>query len=195
MRSILRCAWVAVVLAVAGWGCASSDPSPPRFDVPAGRYSDAFEAARDVLAAERFELERVDAGAGVLSTTAKPTSGLATPWDGEQSTTRQEFEDLGNRQQRRVRVTFEPEPAGPEIPSDLRQSGSALVGRVEVTVERIRRTQWRLETTAVRFSSFAVDPELQSRGMWPQYTVAVAQDPLLAGRLAEEIRRRLERPR
>lgn len=176
--------------AIAG-GCASPKTASPQFDVAAGRYADAFEASRDVLAAGRFELERVDGEAGVISTMPKPSSGLATPWDGEQSSFRQELEDAGNRQQRRVRITFEPAPGAAASGGDLREAAVPLVGRVEVTVERVRRTEWRLETTAIRFSSFAVDPALQARGMYPQYTVAVSQDPELAARLAEQISKKL----
>jgi hypothetical protein len=181
--------FIVAAAAVAG-GCASSKVRSPQFDVAAGKYADAFEASRDVLAAGRFELDRVDGAAGVISTLPKPTSGLATPWDDEQSSFRQEIEDAGNRQQRRVRITFEPASGAPAT-GDLRELSAPLVGRVEVTVDRVRRTEWRLETTAIRFSSFAADPALQARGMYPQFIVAVSQDPELAGRIAEQINKKL----
>lgn len=70
--------------------------------------SGAFDLARDVLREEGFILDRVDAAAGIITTRPKTTAGLATPWDAEQSSAEQEIDDLANRQQRTVRITFEP---------------------------------------------------------------------------------------
>jgi hypothetical protein len=185
-------------------GCASSGTSPD-FAVPAGRYAQAFDAARDTLVGMRFELERVDAAAGVITTVPKPTAGLATPWDEEQSTLADEWEDLINDQQRRIRITFEPAsdgtppavPPGPgsaAAPPDLRTLSAPLVGHVQVTIDRVHRSGWRLETSSIRFSSQYEDPDLTARAMWPSYTVAISQDPPLAARLAERIQRSLSRP-
>src|SRR5688500_8446844 len=100
-------ALILIVLALLG-GCGSSKMLPSTFAVDAGRYGEAFDAAREVLRAARFDIDRVDAGGGVISTEPKRSAGLATPWDREQSTMGQEFEDLLNHQQRTVRITFEP---------------------------------------------------------------------------------------
>jgi hypothetical protein len=178
------------VIAAGLGGCAASHDASPAFEVPPGRYAEAFEIARDVLVSYRFELQRVDAAGGVISTDPKTTAGLATPWDAEQGRLYQEFEDLGNRQRRVARITFE--PAAPVQPSaDLRDAPGALTGLVQVYTERTRRPGWRIETTSVRYSSFSRDEELVRRGMFPQYTVPTTRDPDLSARIAERIRRRL----
>ena len=169
---------------VAG-GCAVKGTG--EFQVPEGRYAAAFEAARDSLIHRRFELERVDSRAGIITTKPKTTSGLATPWDSEQSTLDQEVEDVLNGQRRSVRITFEPSPPAATPPDDLRGVKGPLVARVEVFVERIHVPGWRIEPTAVRFSTHTHDPDLDARGMWSSYEVPFSQDPKLAARLAREI--------
>ncbi len=183
-------------------GCAKPRNPSPMVELQPGRYEPAFAAAKQVLIDARFDLDRVDARAGVITTTAKPTSGLATPWDGEQSSLGQEVEDLLNRQFRRVRITFEPQAAeaatAPTPPHqdaavpDMRLQAGALLCTISVSVERLRRPGWRLETSSVRQSSFYYDPEWGNRAIWPQYTVPFAQDHRLATRLAGRIRRSLE---
>lgn len=187
----MKCLLAVLMLAVLA-GCAAPRLRSPEFHVAPGQYAAAFEAARDTLVAARFEIERVDAAGGVITTNAKTTAGLATPWDTEQSTLTQEWEDFVNDQQRRVRITFEPRtpPAG-DGPIDLRTVDGPMIGRIEVVVDRIRRPNWRLEPTSMRFSSFAQDPALAGRGMAPRYEVPFTQDPLLAARFAEQIRTRL----
>jgi hypothetical protein len=189
-----RTPWPILITALAALlaGCRAASDST-ELTLTAAQYPAAFEAAKDALVASHFELERVDAGSGVITTVAKPSSGLATPWDTEQTTLEQEWEDLLNRQQRRVRVTFEPVQATDGgAAADLRDATGPIVGRVEVTIDRVHRPGWRLETTSLRFSSFSSDPDLVARGMWPRYTVPVSQDPLLAARLTERIRERLD---
>jgi len=59
-------------------GCAAPD-LPTDLEVAAGDYPAAFEAAKAALRDYRFDLERVDARAGVISTAKKETAGLLTP--------------------------------------------------------------------------------------------------------------------
>lgn len=174
------------------FGCASTPRAKSGdFTVPTGRYAAAFDAARETLIARRFELERVDARAGIITTKPKSSSGLATPWDTEQSSFNQEVEDLLNRQQRLVRITFEPAAAGDTQPEDLRAIPGELAARVEVVIERLHRPGWQIEPAAVRFSTYTHDPLLVQRGMWPTYAVPFSQDPAMAGRLAGEIELKL----
>jgi hypothetical protein len=188
------------LLALKLGGCASSNVGEGAVaaHVPAGRYVEAFEAARESLVDLGFELDRVDARLGIITSRPKPSVGLASPWDREQSTVEQEFEDLLNRQYRRAVITFHvpdaPEHSAPRAqtapgaaPADLREHDDALTARVEVVLERFHRPGWRLEPSAMRFSSRSFDPDLRGTGMWPQYTVAFSQDILLARRLAESI--------
>jgi hypothetical protein len=183
----MRILMLIAVCALLG-GCASSREGPA-VDVSPGQYGAAFAAAKESLAHFRFELDRVDARAGVISTKSKATSGLATPWDTEQSSLGQEVEDLLNRQYRRVRITFEPEEG--VLVDDVRLLEGPLVCTVTVSVERLRRPGWRIETTSSRLSSTYLDPEWQTRGMWPTYTVPFAQDHRLAARLAAAIEKRM----
>lgn len=170
--------WFCMLIAGVGLsGCASTGGGSSEVAIPAGRYAEAFDAAKDILIASRFELERVDAAGGVLSTVPKPTAGLATPWDTEQASLSQELDDVMNRHLRTVRITFE----GAEPRS----------ARIEAVVERERRAGWRLDTTSLRYTSVTEDPALRARGMWPRYHVAIAQDPDLAASLATELRSRL----
>ena len=155
------------------------------FQVGPGEYAGAFDAARRVLLDARFELDRIDAAAGVITTHPKATSGLATPWDTEQSTIGQEISDMVNHQRRRVRVTFRPtEESTGDGSVDLRTLGAPILGRVDVVIERLHRPGWRLETTSIHLSRQAMDPTYRERSMWPTYAVAVSQDPALARRLA-----------
>lgn len=167
------------------------------FVVLPGEYAAAFDATRDTLTEARFTLDRVDAAGGVVTTYPKETGGIATPWDAEQSTLGQEWEDLTNQQEREVRVTFAPEGADDAAPGpgealpDRRADGRPLVGRVEVTVLRVRRPGWRPQTEAVSRSSRADDPAFEARAGGSTFREPIGRDDLLAGRLAQRIRERL----
>ncbi len=163
--------------------------------VPDDQYPDAIAATRDVLRSYRFQIDRVDAAQGVVTTLPKPSSGIATPWDAEQSSFNQELEDLANSQERRVRVVFQrpawssPEPgAGASLPSE------PAVGRmmhVEVTIDRVQRPGWRPTPKSVRHSTVTMDPDLAARQMWPTYSVPIRQDPEFAHELMFKIEDRL----
>ena len=197
-RAVMVAAALATGLAA---GCASpGEYAAPAAEaqIPAGRYGAAFEAARETLVDLGFEMERIDARLGVITTKPKSSVGLAAPWDAVQSKPQQELEDLLNRQFRRATVVFqlpgaaEHAPARPQTmpgpePEDLRLVDEAMVARVEVVLERLHRPGWRLEPTAMRFSLRSFDPDLRSTSMWPQYTVAFSQDPQLGLWLARKI--------
>lgn len=172
-------------------GC-SAPTTSPGLTVPEGRYADAFDAARDVLRDQRFELDRVDARLGVLTTRVKPTDGMASPWDTEQTTLRQEWEDFANQQGRRVRIAFT--PAGGK-PGDLISYAGPVDIKVSVALVRTERPGWRPSTSSIRSSSFAIDPEQESQGLTPSYEVVAGEDDPLARRLAAKIRERLGLPR
>ncbi len=179
------CASVVYLLLLPGCATPKSDGT---FTVPAGAYGAAIDATRDALRDYRFDLDRVDAAAGVVTTAGKWSSGLATPWDAEQSSIGQEWDDAMNRQQRRVRVTFA--SAHGEGADDLRSLGAPLVGRVEVTVYRLHRQGWRLESESVGRSRRAFDPEL-GRSQGSRYFVPIARDERLEARIADAVARRI----
>lgn len=139
-----------------------------------GAYPQVFDAARDTLAEYRFTLDRVDAARGVITTTPKQTAGLATPWDREQSNTGDEFADLVHQHERTARIIFEP----PEAPTGV---------RVEVVVDRVRRPNWRIETDAIRYSTFAEDPQAIRAGQRSEFRDAFREDRALADRLLARI--------
>ncbi len=200
-------------------GCRSSPPAgPTAFRLGAGTYEVAFNAAREVLGDYRFELDRIDARGGVLTTRPKATSGLATPWDREQVGFDQELEDLASQQQRRVRISFLPEgsaapamgstpdepaeivdvPVEPAVmPADMLEHRGRVAMRVSVRVERLQRPGWRPGTKSIGLSTFTVDPELERRGEIPAYFEDLGEDRRLASKIASEIAaavRRATRP-
>jgi hypothetical protein len=194
MRAAIWTAMMVVVL-LAGFGCATEGPTS--MDVAPGMYGATFDAARRVIRDNRFDLERVDATEGVISTRPKHSAGLMTLWDGEQSEAGQEIEDLAHNQRRVVRVTFEPagaqatEPragglAGAET-RDLREDVAALTMRVRVIVLRDYMPGWQVQTSSVRLSTHSYDPALGQRGMAPDYETAIDEDRLFAARLTKEI--------
>lgn len=175
----------AVLACVFLTGCGASSPSHT-FEISAGGYAAAFDATREALRASRFVLDRVDAGEGVITTQPKQTSGLATPWDSEQTSFSQEMEDTVHAQQRRVRVTFVPRGDGASALGD-----GACTGRVEVVLERVNLVGWQPSSKAILQSGFTTDPVAQASGRGARYEVAMARDDALAARIAERVRRRL----
>lgn len=190
MLSIMLRSFACIVLVTCLLGGCGSSSSQRTFEVAAGNYRTAFDATRDVLREGRFELDRVDAGEGVITTQAKQTSGLATPWDSEQSSLSQEIEDMVHAQQRRVRVTFTTAAGEGATFAD-----SACTGRVEVVLERVQLVGWQPSSKAILQSGFTTDPIAQAAGRDARYEVPVARDDALAARIAERIRDRVEKTR
>ncbi len=167
-------------------------------------YAKGFEVVKNVLREYRFELERIDARHGVITTRPKPTAGLVTPWDGEQSTTRQEAEELINQELRAVRVEFVPTgvdsvqrstltPANTAEGDlkDLRSEQQPL--RIVVTVNQLRvhRPGRQMSTKSIRSSTMYTDPELQRRGLAPMSIEELGRDEKLESRLLAAIEKQL----
>lgn len=143
-------------------------------------YERVFDAAREVLGRHRFALNRVDAARGVITTYPKRTAGLGSPWDREQSSFGQEWEDLVNQQQRVVRVGFERD-----------EQGGLVRTTVEVDLLRTHRPYWRVEPESVRLSTHAGARNLQGGREAASFEEVIGLDTALAGRLAQAIERRL----
>lgn len=192
---------MACVLAWLG-GCAQRAPTTG-LEIDAAQYASAFEAAREALIDCRFVLERVDAGAGVITTVPKASAGLLTPWDGEQGGMSAELDDALNAQRRVVRVEFHPvgegrvaqaalPPGSPvEGPTDLRDAGGRIEARVRVVVERRQTAGRTIEPASIRRSQSFIDPALYPRQMAPSYYVARREDPDFAGRIVAMMRERI----
>lgn len=163
-------------------GCAAhrqaSDIEPvgaeARVAFDAEAYPEVFEATMDALGDLRFTPDRIDARRGVITTYPKTTAGLASPWDREQSSLGQEGQDFFHQQERVCRIVFEPADA-------------PTTALIEVTVLRVRRPGWRVETDAVSRSSHAVDPIARAAGDGPEYRDPIGSDHLLAERLRARI--------
>lgn len=168
-------------------GCAS-----PRggvsFTVPAEQYGQAFDAARETFLDARFVIDRVDARAGIIETQPKHSAGLATPWDGEQTTLKQEWSDLLNQHERVARLIVEP-VGGPA--DSLAAASGELQATVEVIVYRVRRSGWRIETETISRSRYSRDMLSPKRGQPNTFSQPIARDDKLAELLAQRIRERL----
>lgn len=188
---------ILAALVLASTGCQSAS-GPTTVALAPSQYAQAFEQTKDLLLARQFTLERVDARAGVITTRPKPTAGLATPWDTEQSSLRQEIEDVMNQQERRVRVVFAPastpdaEDAGGQ---DLRSLDQPLEARFDVALLRVSVPGTRVEPSVIQMSTRWRDPELTRRGVGPRDRIAIATDDALAARLARDLEDRLAESR
>lgn len=159
-RGAWRGVWVVCVgvCAAGGFGaglggCASAKGTSRTVEVGAGSYAAAFDATREVLRSYRFTLERVDARAGVITTEARFSSGLATFWDPVQSDGGQELMETLNYEGRRARVVFSrPGSAsadggvlapgvGEETPQALRDEGVMADGSVRPTLDEDLREE------------------------------------------------------
>lgn len=171
-------------------GCSAS--GPPQFTIEPGAYPAAFDAAREVLRDHAYKLERVDAQAGVITTIAKPTAGLATPWDGDQTSPGQEIGELFNQRARTVRITFEPQTPDAAKPGELLADTTApLVGHVQVTIWQRQVTNLRLNPKGVGLTNESIDPSLIAQGVGSRFDVPLERDNPLAVRLAREIEKAL----
>ena len=192
-----------LILVMGSWGCASA---PREGDSPlvTEEYASSFAAVQDVLREYRFELERIDARHGVITTRSKPTAGLVTPWDREQTTTRQEVEELINQELRMVRVEFLPAGIEPSTRptltpantaeadlDDLRSQQQPLRIAVLVNIMRVHRPGRQLSTKSIRSSTIYADPELWQRGLAPMSVEVLGRDERLESRLLAAIEKKL----
>ena len=168
-------------------GCASRKPGPREFIIAPGHYPAAFDATREVLRQMDFELDRVDAVAGVITTKPHFSTGAFEPWDATQSSFKDEWEDAMNMQARAVRVSFV--PAAGAASSDP-AAEPEMVGSVWVTLYRNQRSGRRLDSEWVGGSTFASDPLMQRRHT-SAYLVPIRRDKPLEARLAAQIQHEL----
>lgn len=175
-----------VVASLTGCGAAG----PPTFQIQAGGYDAAFNASRHVLRDFTFELERVDAAEGVITTRDKASAGAGTPWDGVQSTLEQELSDLTNLQKRRVRITFRPVGQDDGVPA----ADQACEGDVQVVIWRTQSPLVRPNSRSISLTTTAIDPALSAKQIYSSYDVAVERDEELENRIARAIESRLAPP-
>jgi hypothetical protein len=176
------------ILAMTGLvGCAAPRP-PPRVSISSGDYPAAFEHAKQVLREFEFELDRVDARRGVITTAPRAWSGAATPWLPFASTARDPLEGLLQFEQRIVRVEFTPAGASStDVRADLVDTDRDFIADVRVSVERVQRPGRRVDATSVRLVSIERDPHSPAAA-GGAIVVEHRQDDALASRLAERWR-------
>ena len=180
-------------------GCASNGPLT--VDIPGGAdntaYSKAFDAARNTLVARRFELDRIDARAGIITTRAKPTAGAFTPWDREQSSLFSSLEDTVHQHQRRVTVTFVPVDGGERpkgVAPDLISYTGPVQANVSVLIERVERPGFRAEVRSPRYSTQSVNEQREKLSEYPSFGAPLAPDDDFASRIAADIREAVATP-
>lgn len=180
--------FAALALAAALLPSCAAPQRSTTFETPAGEYTRAFEAAKDELRAAGFELERVDARAGVITTRPSASAGLFTPWVRDEQSFGAEWDGAANAERRVVTVRFL--PVATEGAADLRDAEKALQGEVEVEVRRLYRPGRTPESASVRLTTQFRDPAWQAAGLQPDVTPKYGEDPDLAAALAGRIARR-----
>lgn len=192
VRSTVFSSTLTLLLTALG-GCSSAGTSTTeesvRLLVPAAKYAETFQAARDTLRLERFDLDRVDAPRGVLTSQPKDAPGIARPWDAR---TDSMWQDAAAHQLRSVRITFR-QPGftgdrGVDDPSvDLVEQPRDTEMLVQASVERVQRPGRRAQVDSVRMTSQATSPDLDARAMSPRYSVFTREDSRLAAMLRDKI--------
>ena len=131
--------------------------------------------ARDVLTEHRFVIDRVDGRRGVVTTEFKSTQGLASPWDSEQGSFKEESADFVNQHERAVRVMI--------------QDDGAVV--VSVMVQRVHRPGWRIETESISSSTRTTVIGPDGRPKDRRMVTLIGHDGQLARRIGRDIVKRL----
>lgn len=176
---------------------ACSSHAPTRSLEVAQSQSDAvFTAALTELRERRFVPERIDAQAGVITTQPKRTGGLVSPWDGEQASLADEFEDTFHYHTRTVRITIAPVAPPADLTSESRDLFAAKAPtrvEVEAFVARRQTPHMQPQPRVLGLTTQAIDPALSPRGMTGSYDVPLSRDDDLAASIANSIARRLGR--
>lgn len=159
----MRWLWTSLILMIGAGaltGC-TGQRGATEWDVPAGRYTSHFQAAREAVRDLQFELAIIDARSGEIVTAPASSSGLASPWRLHGiSTARNSLESMLHRERRRVQVVFEPVVEGDTEVRDLRLFNGDVTGRVIVTVDRVYRDGRQVDSTSIQDTSFYRDPRL-----------------------------------
>lgn len=190
-HAALRNSLLGLIAGVLLGGCRSS-PATATFDVGPGEYAQAFDQARDTVREWGFELDRVDAARGIITTIPRESAGFATPWVNHARGFGDAWEDTMNPRRRMVEVRFVDPTDGSADEPDLRAVQGPLQGQVIVTVLGLHRPWRRLDSTSIRFSSVSFDPAAIQRGESGAVEEVIGEDAKLAGVLAGEITSRSE---
>jgi len=172
----IACVGVLVVLLTGGCnGSAVYRGHDYALDSAGADRTRVIEVVRDVLSDHRFVIDRVDGRRGIVTTAYKSTQGIASPWDAEQGSLKEEAADFVNQHERSVRVT-------------IAEDGEIVVS---VLVQRVHRPVWRIETESISRSTHATVIDAEGRRQPAATVTPIGVDGQLARRIGEEITRRL----
>jgi hypothetical protein len=180
-----------IVPAAAFLGACSATTPTPLGPIPGERFAQAFEAAKDALRENHFDLARVDAARGIIETHPRSSAGLATPWIDHADSFAEAVEGAIHRDRRRASVRFVREQAVPPDegdPSDPGESPQPFTIEVRVEVQRAYVPGRRAEATSIRMTSRSIDPALANEGLYPVARSPVREDEDLAARIVAAIR-------
>lgn len=138
-----------LTLVLAPLGCRVSGPTTTT--VESDRYAEAFDVVKDTLREQGFELERVDARAGIITTRPQNSSGFFTPWVTSERRGRDEVASSLHRQRRIVEVRF----LGGE--GDRRTAAAPVTVDVSARVERVYQPGVRATPASVRLRHVSED--------------------------------------
>lgn len=179
-------------------GCTSKAPvAEVRFS--GEEYAQVFQDAKDVLRRAQFELDRVDARAGVITTRPKPSAGLATPWIRQSSGLKGSISGFLHRERRVARIRFEPIEASSETTIgetdpllDLRAYEGEVEATIEVEIQRVEPSEQRFSPQSIRLQSYVIDatPGSESASAGPGYVSR--PDEALSERLTRTLGRRAQ---
>ncbi|MEM9166154.1 MAG: hypothetical protein AAGB48_03935 [Planctomycetota bacterium] len=169
-------------------GCAALQAESGRFAVDAGGYARAFETTRTTLNDLGWTLDRVDAGAGVITTLPRPSSLVHA----DSTSLRIEFvpaESFGRLPPDTARTQIDLGETVPSKPLVERQ----LIGTVTALRVRTYRPIFRPQVADVIRSGRALDPLLLAEEPERELRVPIAREPEreaeTAGAIAAALRR------
>jgi len=146
---------VLIAIGLANVGCATST-GPTTVAVGPGRYAQAFSITKDEIRRLGFQLARVDARSGVITSQTQSTAGLATPWTHTEASFDDRVDSFFHRDQRRISISFDvadeahagkpdDEPAGSDQVESTAELGAGETGLIEVGPVEIDRRSWEGE--------------------------------------------------
>jgi hypothetical protein len=190
-------------------GCARSD-GPVVFNIDAGRYDDAFDAAVAAARDAGLTAEFLDRRSGIIETAPRVASSILEPWAGDRASFGQALEHTMSVHRRIARFEFEPVAFARLQADDAVLTGPAVVtgdqdavdrtafdGPIEVRVwvflEEASRTGERRSTWSQRMTSrFTLPATDQDDSPLPrQWWTTTSRDPAFERRLLAAVEKRL----
>lgn len=160
-------------------------PPPTTLEIAPQAYERAFARTLDRLRIRGWIIDRVDAGAGVITTEPRPTAGLLTPFTRVAQTTADEARELVQPTQRRIRVTFRTvRGLAPYQAID-----DAMTARIEVFEDRLFVPGQRVSPVSIALTSVSSDPQRVARGVDAPMAIPRGRDAKLETTIANDLAR------